>query len=111
MAKTFHGSCQKERFLFLRNKYGKLTDTEEREKFQLSNVTVYFPLARSMGRQREVMAEWQKKKKNSRGLSIAQPIIQQYVREKSKGQTKKWSVRNAIMEDMKLPTDKLLSQQ
>lgn len=48
--------------------------------------------------------------KNTRGLSLAQPITPQYVREKSKGQTKE-SMRNAIMEDMKLPKYKLVSQQ
>lgn len=46
----------------------------------------------------------------SRGLSLAQPITPQWVRKKSIGQTK-GGVKNAIMEDMQLPTDKLASQQ
>lgn len=49
--------------------------------------------------------------KNSRGLSLAQPITQQWVRKKSMGQTKGVYKKNAIMEDMKLPEDKLVSQQ
>lgn len=67
---------------------------------------LYFSLDKSMGLQRMSGQN----DKNSRGLSLAQPINPSGSERKVRVKQKE-SIKNAIMGDMKQPADKVVSQQ
>lgn len=86
-------------------KCGKLGDTEEEKNFIYPKL--YFSLDKCEGWLRNVRTEWQ----DLKGVITSTANYPTVGQKEKHGSNKKESIKNAIIKDMELPTDKLASQQ